>query len=404
MKRSSRKTGTCAIFLLLLTGSAISPAMSANLIATPGISFDERWDSNIGNASTDETSDFIFRAGPRLQLTLETYQIQVNLTGEVDFERYSKHSELNEKASMAYSLNTSAPLQFTPRFSVLPSVRFVETNDPARRDALTQDPIPGLSPSETIVTVRTRSREYAGSLHVTYLLTPKVDFTLGGGGSKRSFLDNNAGTVDSDTVSGNASISYRFTPRFSQGVYFAATRNSFENNTDARTYNLELSMTYLLSKLFTINARAGANYGKETTTTGEDTVTSPSGQLSLDYQGMGFKALLLGSYELAGGGSFGVTTQRGNILLTLTDQFAPRWWWDLSGSYQSNRSLDTPRTEDISMWYGNAGLRYQAAEWAFIRLAGSLVRQRARNGNEGDDVDRNAIVLGIDVNKSYKIF
>jgi hypothetical protein len=163
-------------------------------------------------------------------------------------------------------------------------------------------------------------------------------------------------------------------------------------------------MNYLLSEHFTFDARAGANHLKETTTTGEDTVTSPSGQISLTYDWREFKAVLLGSYELAGGGSFGVTTRRGNILLTLSDRFAPRWWWDLSGSYQINRSPDTPRTEDVSTWHGNAGLRYQAAEWASFRLAGALVRQRARNSIEAADLDRNSIALVLDLSKDYKLF
>src|SRR3990170_1346443 len=209
MKRTHRITGACVVFLGVLSICAVSPAMSANLIVTPQILLEERWDSNIQNTSKDEISDFVSRASPRLMLTLETYQIKLNLTGGVDFERYAKHSEFNEKASMYFDLNTSGPLQLSPRFSVLPSVRFVETNDPVRRNVLTQAPIPGLPPSETIVTARTKSREYSGSLQLTYLLTPKVDLRLGVGGSKRVFLDNNAEGVDSDSVSGNAAISYR---------------------------------------------------------------------------------------------------------------------------------------------------------------------------------------------------
>ncbi len=404
MKRDNRKTGICAVFLGILSFYAVTPAISANLIATPGISLEERWDSNIQNTATDEISDFVTRATPRLAVTVETYRTRLNLAGGVDFERYAKHSEFNEKAAIFFDMNTARPLQFTPRFSLLPSVRIAETNDPARRNVLTQSPIAGLPPSETIVTARTKTREYSGSLQFTYLLTPNVGLGLGGGGTKRTFLDNNAGGIDSDSVSGNASISYRFTPRFSSGIYSSASRNTFENDTDSRTYNLGLSMNYLFSEHFTLDARAGANYLKETIATGEETTTSPSGQLSLTYNSRDFKTALLGSYELAGGGSFGVTTHRGTIQLSLADRFAQRWWWDLSGSYQINRSLDTPRTEDVSTWYGNAGLRYQAAEWASFRLAGSLVRQGARNSIEGSDLDRNSITLGLDLNKAYKLF
>jgi hypothetical protein len=393
-----------AAFVAILAMTILSPAMAANLIATPKIALEERWDSNIQNTATDEISDFVTRATPSLTFTIETYLTKLNLTGGVDFERYAKHSELNERAAMFYDLNTTRPLQFTPRFSVLPSVRFAETNDPVRRNVLTQTAIEGLPPSETIVTARTKSREFTGSLQLTYHLTPIVDLGLGGGGTKRTFLDNNAGGVDSDTVFGNASISYRFTPRFSSGIYVSTGRNTFKNDTDSRTHNLALSLNYLLSEHFTLDARAGANYLKETTATGEDTSTSPSGQLSLTYRWKDFKADLLGSYGLAGGGSFGVTTHRGNIQLKLSNQFVEGWWWDLSGSYQTNRSLDTPRTEDVSTWYGNAGLRYKPARWASFRLSGDTVRQRSRNGVEGSDLDRNSVTLGIDLSNDYNLF
>lgn len=404
MKRGYRRTGVCAALLGILFLSAVSPAMSANLIANPQISLDERWDSNIQNTSTDEISDFVARATPRLTLTLETLRTQLNLMGGIEFERYAKHTELNERATTFYNLSTSRPMQFSPRFSLLPSVRFVESNDPVRRNTLTQSPTPGLPPSETVVTARTKSREVAGSLHLGYLLTANVDLSVGGGGSKRTFFDNNAGGIDSDTVSGNASFAYRLTPRFSTGIYVNTSRNTFADNTVSRSYGVGLSGTYLVSEHYTLGARVGADLLKESTTAGEDTVRSPSGELSLNYDWKGFKAMILGTYGLAGGGSFGVTTHRGTIQLSLTDQFAQNWWWDLSGSYQINRSLDTPRTEDISTWYGNAGLRYQAAEWASFRLAGNILRQRARNSIEGSDLDRGSVVLGLDLSKAYKLF
>jgi hypothetical protein len=124
----------------------------------------------------------------------------------------------------------------------------------------------------------------------------------------------------------------------------------------------------------------------------------------LTYDWKDFRASLLGSYGLTGGGSFGVTTHRGNVQLTLTNQFVQGWWWDLGGSYQINRSLDTPRTEDLSTWSANAGLRYQAAQWAAFRLAGNFYQQRAGNSVEGADLDRSSVMLGIELKHDYKLF
>lgn len=404
MKIIQRIATACAAFLGVLSMCAITPAMSANLFATPQISLEERWDSNIQNTPTNELSDFVTKATPRLTLGLDTYQTLLNLTGGIDFESYAKHSEFNKRAAIFYDLNTARPLRFTPRFSVLPSVRFAETNDPVRRIVLTQSPIAGLPPSESVLTERTKSREYSGSLQLTYLMTPNVDLGLGGGGSKRTFQDNNAGGIDSDSVSGNASIAYRITPRFASGIYFSAASNTFENNTDSEAYNIGVIANYLVSEHYTIDAKAGANFLKEKTAAGDNTTTSPSGQVALKYNWKDFNASLIGSYELAGGGSFGVTTHRGTIQLILANQFVQGWWWDLSGIYQTNRSLDSPRTEDISTFYGNAGLRYQAAEWASLRLSGSTVRQTAKNSIEGADVDRNSVMLGLDLSNIYKLF
>jgi hypothetical protein len=237
-----------------------------------------------------------------------------------------------------------------------------------------------------------------------YLLTPTVDLGLGAGGTKRTFLDNDAGTIDSNTVTGNASIAYRFTPRFSSGIAVSTSYNKFENDTDSSSYGAGITVRYILSEHFTFDGGAGVDYLRESKSSGKESTTSPSGQVSLTYDWKDFRASLLGSYGLTGGGSFGVTTHRGNIQMALTYQFAQEWWWDLGGSYQINRSLDTPRTEDINTWSGNAGLRYQAAKWAFFRLAGNLYQQRARNSVEGADLDRSSVVLGLELKKDYKLF
>lgn len=391
-------------FFAVLSITVISPAMSANLIATPGISIEEVWDSNIFSASDNTTSDFITRAVPALSLSLESYETTIVLKGSLEYDRYSSHSELNGRRTTTAGLSTEKPLQISPRLSLQPTVQFVETLDSFRRNQLLASPVPGLPPSEVILTVPTKTRDFSGSLQMKYLLTPKVDLELGAGGTKRTFLDNDAGTVDSNTVTGNASIAYRFTPRFSSGIAVNTSYNRFENDTDSNSYGAGITVSYILSERFTFGAGAGVDYLRESTSTGNEDTTSPAGQVSLTYNWKDFKATLLGSYGLTGGGSFGVTTHRGNIQMALTYQFAQGWWWDLGSSYQINRSLDTPRTEDIDAWSGNAGLRYQAAKWAFFRLAGNFSQQRARNSVAGADLDRSSVVLGLELKQDFKLF
>jgi len=393
-----------AALFVLLSVVAVPPAMSANLIATPRIAIDETWDSNVFSVADNTSSDFITRAIPSLALSLETYQTTLVLLGSLEFSRYADHDELNGRRTTSVRLSTGDPFKFSPRLSLQPTIYFVESQDSFRRNQLIASPVPGLPPSEIIITEPTKTRDFAGSLALTYLVSPLVDLGIGAGGTKRTFLDNNVGGVDSDTITGNASVLYRISPRTSTGITVNAAYNTFEDDTDSRSYGAMLSVKYLLSERYTFDAAAGVDYLRENARAGQDTSTSPSAQVSLDYRLRDFRAALIGSYGLAGGGSFGVTTHRGNIQLKLTDQFLQGWWWDLGGLYQINQSLDTPRTEDIYVWAGNAGVRYQPVRWASLRLAGDMVRQRSRNGIESSNIDRNTVTLGVDLSYDYKIF
>jgi hypothetical protein len=382
-----------------------SPAESANLIAIPSLSLDERWDTNIFNAPSDAVSDFVFRATPRLTLSIEAFETAINLGGGFDFEKYSKHSELDKNAATKdVNLTTVQPLRITPRFSMRPSVRFVETQDAVRRNELTQAVEPGLPPSESLVTARTEVREISGSLQLTYLLAPNIGLGIGGGGVRREFTEGNPDLVDSRTFTGNASLAYRITPRFSTGIYFDTSYNSFDRRPNSRTYSGAVTGTYLLTEKFTIDARAGASLDRESTGVGDERTDtwSPSGRFSITYAGRDFRGTLLGSYDLAGAGSLGRTTKRGNVLLTLSGGFAPRWSWNLSGYYQTNLSTDNLVTEDLVTASGTAGVAYQAAEWAFIRLSGNTFWQWS-HGIVGDSLERNSVLLGVTLSKAYPV-
>lgn len=381
-------------------------ADAANLRAIPSLALEERWDSNVFNAPGDEESDFVFRASPRLTLSIDAFQSTLNFGGGVDFEKYVDHSELESNPlTKFFELTMGTPFRITPRFSMQPSARYVETRDAVRRIELTQAVEPGLPPSESLVTGRTEVRETSGSLQLTYLLTPRVDLGIGGGGVRREFVDATPGVVDSRTISGNASLAYRVTPRFSSGMYFDTSYNSFDNLPNSRTYTGALTGTYLLTEKLTIDARAGASLARESTGVGDERIDtwSPTGRLSITYSARDFRAILFGSYELAGAGSLGRTTKRGNIVLTLTDRFTPRWSWDLSGYFQTNRSTDAVVTEDLVTASGTAGVAYQAFEWATIRLSGNTFRQWS-HGVTGDNLERSSVLLGLTISKVYPVF
>jgi hypothetical protein len=235
-------------------------------------------------------------------------------------------------------------------------------------------------------------------------VTPNVDFTLGGSGTKREFVETVPETdeEDSESISGDVSISYRITPRLSSGVFFKTSHNSFDVSPSSRVYAGGVTAEYLLSPYYTLSWRVGTSYFEEdadaTGQTNEE--WTPYGRLSLTYTWQYFQATLGGSYQVSGVGSFGEATKRGTVNLNLRNQFAERWWWDLSGSYQNNRSFEDQETVDISTIYASAGIRYTATEWASFRLSGNAVRQNS-DGIDGNDVDRESVFLGIVLSKLY---
>lgn len=388
--------------------SQARPADAAHINLAPSLSLEERWDSNIFNTSSNEESDTIFRAKPELALLIETSQTIAKLSGGVELERYTQHDELNDAtATIDLGLSLDKPIQLSPRFSFLPSAKYVETQDTSRRNLLLPEPSPGIPASETIVTERRKARDYSASLRLMYLLSQRVDVSLGGSISRRDFVGQSTPFTeeDSKTVSGDTTLSYRITPRFSSGIFMNTSQNRFERSPSSSTYAGGLLSTYLLTHQSTLEVRAGATYLKEdaSATSPENKEWSPYGSLSLRYTKQSFQTSLSGAYELAGGGSFGRTTRRATIGLTLKDQFSRRWGWDLSGYFQGNRSNDEPRTEDINSTGGTVQIRYEAMKWASIRLGGEILRQQSK-GLEGSDVDRESVFLLVDLGSQYRLY
>ncbi len=383
-----------------------SRAAAAKLDVTPSISLDQTYDSNVFNTDGNEKGDFIFRATPALTFALKMPETTLNLRSSVTSDTYYKYTGLNSTNSAISLAIDATPIQFTPRFSMAPSAHYVQAQNSFRRNQLVPSGDPLIQPSIASESANRKSRDYGAALRMSYLITPRTDFSVGGGFTKRQFLDNVAGgDVDSRVVTGDTTLTYKFTPLFSSGLFLNTAYNTFDSGRDSRTFAGGLTGTYLFSPAVSMNARAGASRAQETGQAGlpDRTTTSPSGSLSLTYAQKEFRAALTGSIDQSGGGSFGLTTQRQSVGVSLSDRFASEWTADLSGNFQENRSLDPGVTEDLTSASGTAGIGYQPWQWATFHLSGTTFRQWS-NGTVGSDLTRYSAFLGVTVGNTYNIY
>jgi hypothetical protein len=384
----------------------VSRAAAAKFDITPSISLDQAYDSNVFNTDGNEKADFLFRATPALTFSLRMPETTLNMRSSLTSETYYKYTELNSTNSAISIAVDATPIRITPRFSMVPSAHFVQSQNSFRRNQLVPSGDPLIPPSIASETATGKSRDFGAALRTIYLLTEKSEFSLGGGFSKRQFIDNTTGGIDSRTVTGDTSLTYRFTPLFPAGLFFNTAYNTFENGRESRIFAGGLTGTYLFSPALTMNARAGATRTKETDPVlgfRDRTTTGPYGSLSFTYGGMDFKASLFGSINQSGGGSFGLTTRRETVGLSFSDRFARDWTADLSGTYEQNRSLDSAVSQDLTSTTGTAGLGYQPTTWATLRLSGTAFRQSS-NGAIGTDLTRYSAFLGVTLGYTYNVY
>jgi hypothetical protein len=404
-----RRVMICRVFaasVAVVVGCLLeAPASAAQITAVPSIALEGGWDSNIFNVSDDEQSDTILRAIPGLALYFDAFQTKTEISARFEFEWYADNNDLADNpATIELRLAAAEPMRITPRLSLSPFVGYLETTDSLRRTQLISAPEPGIPPSNQIITGRSKSRDYRVGFTMKYLVSPRVDFNFGGGATITDYLSDSTdqGLDDSRTIYGDTSVEYRFNTRFSSGVYFRANYDTYDISPDSQTIQGGLQGTYRIEQYYTLSGRVGAAHSQQDAgPTNEDTsYWSPTASVSFNYSKKYFSATLAASTEPTGGSGFGVITDQLTVYLSLTDQFAERWWWDLSGSYQRNKSIDEPTDEKIDTFWGGAGIRYTATKWASLYVKGDISHQTSSLGAEGD-IDRQTVYLGVTLSTNY---
>lgn len=397
-QRNFRFVVAIAVTVLFIIAA---PSTSTGFQVSPSVALVGSWDSNVYNTNTDETSDYIFRALPRLTFFQDAYQTTIQIGGGIQSEVYADNSELNKTvATSDVYLTVEDPLLLTPRLTLRPYFRFVNSNDPVRRNELTQFFVPGIPPSEAVITARGKEKEYRGYLLMGYRVTPKIDIYAGGGVTQRKISESTQfDSQDSRRVNVDTSFLYRLTPRLSSGVFYNAGFYSWELAPDNDTHTVGLQGRYRLTELYTLTLRGGSTFLDGPATVVRDG-WYPYGSLDLRYQRQYFGVFLRSSYELAGG-SDGQMVKRGSVVLRMENQISEKWSWHLRGYYQTNVSLDNPATVDVDTIYGGGGIEYHAYEWASVLLRGDIIRQSS-SGLQVNDVDRESVFLGASVSKPYK--
>jgi hypothetical protein len=405
MRRVSISRAFAAAAVVAVGCLVAAPAYAAQLTAVPSISLGGVWDSNIFETSSDEQSDIIVRATPGLALYFDAFQTKTEISGRFEFEWYNDYKELEDNPStIDLRLAAAEPMRITPRFYLTPFIGFLETSDSFRRTELISPPEPGIPPSNQIITGRDKRRDYRAGITMRYLISPRFIFALGGGATKSEYLSarTDQGQVDTRTIFGDSSLEYQFNPRFSSGAFLKASFDTYTTSPDSQTMSAGLQGTYKIEQFYTLTGRAGVSHSQQDAgpTSPEIDDWVPVASLSFNYSKKDFSATLAATSEPTGGSGIGFITNQFTVYLYLTDQFAERWWWSLTGSYQKNKSIEGSTDESYQTFWGGAGIRYYVRKWASFYVNGSISRQRDDVGTFGD-IDRETVYAGVELRTPY---
>jgi outer membrane protein assembly factor BamA len=335
----------------------------------------------------------------------------LQISGNYEMIRYhDSEAEEADSNTWFFRIDSTGGWALTPTLSMLPSVYYLNTTDSSRRTQLVPSGDPVIPPVSITNYGDRKTETIGGGVQFKYLATQNVTLGLDGNYSTQRFdtpADNaaQADFTDSSTFGAGASVSYRFSPRTNLGVSLSGSHNTYEDNPDTNTLSGHITFGYQFSPTVTFNGGVGVQHIRRKGAPGipEESDTTPSATLNLTYRQETVTATLFGSSVYSGASGFGEATRQHTAGMTLSDQFAKDWTWNLSGAYQVSRSAFETDAVDIRTINGSSGVQYRPWRWATVDLTGNLNRQTS-NGQFGETLNNYSAQIGFTAAHPFHLF
>lgn len=403
--------------LLLASAFALTPMIATDaagiqMDVSPSVRIEEGWESNVFNSSTNEVSSFATRVTPGLALKLTTTDnVEMRFSGNYEKVWYQdSEADAADTETYHFRVESSGDIRFSPTFSMVPSVSYINTTDSFRRTQLVPSGDPVLPPVSITNYGDTETETIGGGVRFNYRATPNVTLGMDGDYSRQRFdsqADNAvlSDLTDSKTYGAGASVSYRFAPRTGLGVRLGGSRTTYQDDPDTETLSARILFDHRFTPTVRLDGSVGAQRIRRDADPGtpEETETAPAGTLTLTYIQETYTLAVYGSSVYSGGSGFGEATRQTTAGMRFTDRFARDWSWNLSGAYQISRSAFDTDTVDITTINGTTGIQYRPWRWATVDLAANFSRQTS-TAAFGEDLNNYSAHLGFTATHPFRIF
>jgi hypothetical protein len=283
---------------------------------------------------------------------------------------------LGNVASVQASFDDLAAAMLSSKFSNNPQLGFALTSAP-----LVESPVRNLLYGQRMFTT-------SGQASLSYSYSPRLTITLNGGASRSQHVSESGASSTQNsflipnTTSGNASfaISYSLSPNTQLGGTVTATRTS-SSLADLYTTASTTSLGRTLGRrwLFQVHGGVGVTTPVRQTNFKLSTTPRPMAGASLAFKT--FSHTVLGSFDRAVNDSYGLGAATSN-----TGQFTWRWgrpgsgWW-FESSIAAQQLQGGASLADTSGWQGSTGLGRAVGkhlvlhtQYAYMHYSGGLQR------------------------------